>query len=99
MRVAHYPSGTSKYNPIEHRLFSFISKNWRGEPLISYEKALGYIESTSTEMGLKVFVTLTEKEYELGKTKSKDEMDVLDLRKGWICPQWNYEIYPRLVFN
>ncbi len=64
--VAHYPSGASKWNPIEHRLFSEISKNWAGRPLDSYETILNYIRTTKTETGLKVNARLVKKQYAKG---------------------------------
>lgn len=97
--VAHYPSGTSKYNPIEHRLFSFISINWAGIPLESFELALSYINSTTTEPGLSVYAEITEKTYETGKTVSKEKMAALNLTRDEICPNWNYTITPRLSAN
>lgn len=93
--VCHYPSGASKYNPIERRLFSFISKNWAGEPLTSFEKALSLIRSTTTETGLKVSATLVEKEYEKGLKVSEEQMKSLNIKRIKTCPQWNYCIRPR----
>ena len=93
--VCHYPSGASKYNPIEHKMFSFISKNWAGEPLTSYEKALSFIRSTKTENGLKVRAFLVEKEYEKGIKVSDEQMDSLSIKRARVCPQWNYCIRPR----
>lgn len=92
--VAHYPPGCSKYNPIEHRLFSFISKNWEGEPLTSYEKALGFIRTTRTRTGLRVSTTLTNKEYKTKLTVPKEVMDSLEIIHSEICPLWNYTIMP-----
>ena len=99
VRVAHYPAGTSKYNPIEHRLFSYISINWAGEPLTSYEKALELIRSTKTTSGLCIYATLTKKEYEKGQKPPKGEMERLSLKEDNVCPKWNYEIHPRLVLE
>ncbi|MHA1147980.1 MAG: ISAzo13 family transposase [Promethearchaeota archaeon] len=95
VHVCHYPSGASKYNPIERKLFSFISKNWAGEPLISYEKALGFISSTKTEGGLEVSASLVEKEYETGIKVSNEQMASLNIKHAKTCPQWNYCIRPR----
>ena len=95
VHVCHYPPGTSKYNPIEHKMFSFISKNWAGEPLTSYEKALGFISSTRTEGGLEVCATLIEKEYERGLKVSNEQMKSLNIKHAKTCPQWNYCIRPR----
>jgi hypothetical protein len=95
VHVCHYPPGASKYNPIERKLFSFISKNWAGEPLISYEKALSFIRSTSTENGLEVGAALIEKEYEKGLMVNNEQMGSLNIKHAKICPQWNYCIRPR----
>ena len=93
--VCHYPPGASKYNPIERKLFSFISKNWPGEPLTSFEKALSFIRSTRTETGLKVSATLVENEYEKGVEVSDAQMKSLSIKRIKACPQWNYCIRPR----
>ena len=93
--VCHYPSGCSKYNPIEHRLFSEISKNWQGEPLDSYPKALGFINSTETKTGLEVTSVLIDKIYETGRTVSDEQMASLNIHPHKILPQWNYTIKPR----
>lgn len=95
VRICHYPSGASKYNPIEHKLFSFISLNWAGEPLDSYEKAIAYINSTTTTKGLKVEAILVEKQYQIGQKVSDDEINALNIEYGEICPNWNYVISPR----
>lgn len=94
--VCHYPPGTSKYNPIERKLFSFISKNWAGEPLTSYEKAIGFIRSTKTEKGLKVTAQLIDKEYQKGIKVSDEQMESLKISRDKICPNWNYTLYPRI---
>jgi transposase len=93
--VCHYPPGASKYNPIERKLFSFISKNWAGEPLTSFEKALSFIRSTTTETGLKVSATLVEKEYEKGIEVSEEQMKSLSIKRTKACSQWNYCFKPR----
>lgn len=93
--VSHYPPGTSKWNPIEHFLFSHISKNWEGEPLGSYEKILKYIRTTTTEAGLKVRALLNTKNYNTGIIVSDEEMDSLCIQKHPQLPQWNYTIRPR----
>jgi len=94
--ICHYPPGTSKWNPIEHRLFSFISLNWAGEPLTSYDKALSYIRSTRTVKGLTVAAHLITKEYKKGLKVTDDQMSSLNLLPHPICPKWNYIIYPRI---
>ena len=93
--VCHYPSGASKYNPIERKVFSFISLNWAAEPLTSYAKALDLIKSTHTKTGLTVNATLIEKEYETGIKVSDKEMKSLRVKAAYICPQWNYCVSPR----
>lgn len=93
--VCHYPPGTSKWNPIEHRLFSEISKNWRGKPLDSYETIINYIKTTTTKTGLEVKASLVKKQYMKGVKISKDEFVQLAINKHQKLPQWNYTIEPR----
>lgn len=93
--VCHYPTGTSKWNPIEHRLFSHISVNWAGKPLRTFETLLGYIRNTTTETGLQVKATLSHKIYQTGIKVSNKEMAALNLTRLNICPQWNYIIRHR----
>lgn len=93
--VCHYPTGCSKWNPIEHRLFSQISRNWAGKPLRTWETVLGCIGDTETVTGLKVEATLVEREYRTGKTVSEQEMGTLNLERHAVCPTWNYTIRPR----
>ncbi len=92
--VSHYPPGASKWNPIEHRLFSEITKNWKGEPLVSYEKALKFIRTTKTDTGLKVKAYLVKKKYEKKKTVTDKEMSRLIISKHKIMPEWNYTTAP-----
>ena len=92
--VAHYPSGASKWNPIEHRLFSEISKNWAGMPLESYETVLNYIATTTTATGLRVQSSLIEHEYDTGVKITDQQMRSLSLRYSTTLPQWNYTIQP-----
>lgn len=93
--VAHYPSGASKWNPIEHRLFSEISKNWAGVPLESYETILNYIGTTTTKTGLRVQSTLVEKKYDTGITFTDKQMAALSIEYSADLPKWNYTIRPR----
>jgi hypothetical protein len=93
--VAHFPPGTSKWNPIEHRLFSQISNTWAGTPLTSFELALDGIRRTTTTTGLTVQAALIDTVYEKGVTVSDEEMASLDIERHSTCPQWNYTIYPR----
>ena len=93
IQVCHYPSGASKWNPIEHKMFSFISKNWEGVPLRSYEVAMNYIESTTTTKGLAIQVFLNEKEYQSGINFNKSEVEnTIKIKRDEILPQWNYSI-------
>ncbi len=97
--VCHYPPGASKWNPIEHRLFSQISRTWRGTPLTSFEILLDGIRKTTTQTGLRVEATLVEKPYEKGLSASDKEMDLLMIEKHATCPSWNYTIRPRKKGN
>ena len=93
--VCHYPPGTSKWNPIEHRLFAEISKHWKGQPLRSYETILNFICTTTTETGLRVTATLRDGDYPTGVKISDAEMKLLSITPHEVCPQWNYTIQPR----
>ncbi len=93
--VAHYPSGASKWNPIEHRLFSEISKNWAAVPLESYETILNFIRTTTTKTGLSVQSTLVDKNYETGITFTDKQMAILSIEYCPELPKWNYTIRPR----
>ena len=93
--VCHFPPGTSKWNKIEHRLFSFISLNWRGEPLINYETIINLIGGTKTRTGLKVKAVLDTNEYEIGIKVSDEQLDEIQLRRHKVHPAWNYTISPR----
>ena len=95
IHVSHYPPGTSKWNPIEHRLFSQISRNWQGEPLASYEKALKYIATTKTETGLTVQSLLLDKSYEKSQTILDVDLVTINQTSEEICSDWNYTIRPR----
>jgi hypothetical protein len=92
--VCHYPPGTSKWNKIEHRLFSFISLNWKGEPLINYETIINLIGATKTRAGLKVKAVLDRNEYETGIKVSNEELEAVRLRRHKLHPEWNYTIVP-----
>jgi hypothetical protein len=94
--IAHYPTGASKWNPIEHRLFSEISKNWAAEPLVSYEKMLGFIRSTKTKTGLAVTAYLDRAEYPTGLKPDRQLISSLALKPGKVLPRWNYTIAPNL---
>jgi len=92
--VCHFPPGTSKWNKIEHRLFSYISKNWRGRPLTSYEVAVSLIASTTTRKGLKVTCELDTNEYEIGIKVSDEEFEKINIIKNEFHGDWNYTILP-----
>lgn len=93
--VCHYPTGCSKWNPIEHRLFSQISRNWAGQPLRTFDTMLGWIRGTTTRTGLRVSAHLLEGLFETGKKVTDAVMKTLNLTHHAICPQWNYTINPR----
>lgn len=94
IHTCHFPSGTSKWNKIEHRLFSFISKNWQGVPLQSYEIILGLIEGTKTKAGLTVSAELDQGTYELRKRPTDEEWASIKIKSHKFHPEWNYSIYP-----
>jgi hypothetical protein len=92
--VCHFPPGTSKWNKIEHRLFSFISSNWRGEPLRDYETVVNLIAQTTTAKGLKVTCRLDRRKYPTGRKVTKQEMKALNLHPDKFHGEWNYVIRP-----
>ena len=94
--VCHYPPGTSKWNKIEHRMFSFISLNWQGHPLVSYKTVVNLIGTTRTKSGLRVKAKLDRKFYEVGVKITDQEMKQLNLRPHTTHPVWNYTIAPRV---
>lgn len=94
--VCHFPPGTSKWNKIEHRLFSFISINWRGKPLTSYQVIINLIASTTTKAGLVVKARLDKKRYTKGKKVPDHEMENLRIVKNKFHGEWNYTIKPKL---
>ena len=94
VRVAHYPPATSKWNPIEHRLFCEISKNWAGRPLDSFETILKYLRTTRTSTGLRVRAHLVRKTYETGAKVTDAQMRELRITPNSVLPKWNYTIEP-----
>ena len=92
--VCHYPPGTSKWNPIEHRLFSEISKNWAGQPLESYETVLKFLRTTKTDAGLVVDASLLDGDFPTGIKISQAQMDRVNLRQHRVLPMWNYTLVP-----
>ncbi len=93
--VTHYPTGASKWNAIEHRLFGEISKNWAGAPLTSYETILNYIRTTKTATGLRVKAYLVKKRYPKAVKISDQQMEALALERHETLPKWNYTLSPR----
>jgi hypothetical protein len=93
--VCHFPPGTSKWNKVEHRLFSFISSNWRGEPLRDYETIVHLIANTTTAKGLTVTCRLDRRKYPPGRKVSDDEMKLINLQPNTFHGEWNYVIKPR----
>jgi hypothetical protein len=93
--VCHFPPGTSKWNKIEHRLFSAISQNWRGKPLVSHEVIVNLIAATTTRTGLRVRSELDESRYPAGVTVGEAEMETLHLRPEAFHGEWNYTLLPR----
>ncbi len=93
--VCHFPPGTSKWNKVEHRLFSFISSNWRGEPLRDYETIVRLIAATTTAKGLKVTCRLDRRRYPVGRQISDEEFATVNLRPHSFHGEWNYTIEPR----
>jgi hypothetical protein len=93
--VSHFPPGTSKWNKIEHRLFSFISKNWRGRPLDSLATIVNLISTTTTRAGLYVEASLDYASYEKGIQVSDEEMEQLKIKREQFHGEWNYIISPR----
>lgn len=94
MHVSHFPPGTSKWNKIEHKMFCFISKNWRGKPLISVETIISLISSTTTKEGLKIVCVKDENVYQLGKKVTDEELSEINIKKEKVCGEWNYTILP-----
>jgi len=99
VRVCHFPPGTSKWNKVEHRLFSFITQNWRGKPLTSHATIVSLIGSTRTRGGLKVTCRLDRKKYPSGLKITKDQMASIRLKPDNFHGEWNYTIHPRKTAN
>jgi hypothetical protein len=97
--VCHFPPGTSKWNKVEHRLFSFISTNWKGEPLANYETIVRLIAGTTTSTGLQVTCTLDHRKYETGKKITDKEMAGLNIQRDGFHGEWNYTLLPRKQHN
>jgi len=99
IKVCHFPPGTSKWNKIEHRLFSFISQNWRSKPLVSHEVIINLIASTTTDKGLKVKCRLDTSQYQKGIKLSDKELEKIKLIKDKFHGEWNYKIIPESINN
>jgi len=95
INVCHFPPGTSKWNKIEHRLFSFISQNWRGKPLISHEVIINLIAATSTRTGLKVYARLDKSDYPKQIAVTDEQLAAVRLQGHRFHPEWNYTISPK----
>ena len=95
IEVCHFPPGTSKWNKVEHRLFSFISSNWRGEPLRDYETIVRLIAGTTTAKGLVVSCRLDRRKYPAGRRVTDEEMKMLRITPQLFHGEWNYVIRPR----
>jgi hypothetical protein len=93
--LCHYPPGASKWNPIEHRLFSEISKNWQGKPLVTLGTMLNYIRTTATKSGLEVNAHLLRKQYQKGERVTDKEFNQLPLSRNSVLPDWNYTLAPK----
>ena len=97
--VSHFPPGTSKWNKIEHRLFSFISMNWRGKPLTSFETILNLISSTTTSKGLSVKADLDLNKYPKGIKVTDAQMRILDISRNEFHGEWNYTLNPQKTLD
>jgi len=95
VHVSHLPPGTSKWNKIEHRMFCFISSNWKGQPLISVEAVINLISNTTTSKGLKIVCVKDDNHYELGIKVSDKEMSLLNITRYKFHGDWNYKIRPQ----
>ncbi len=96
IHVRHFPPGTSKWNKIEHKMFSYISKNWRGRPLISKEVVVSLIGATKTSSGLEIMAILDENDYEPGIQVSDEEIKALNIVGDSFHPEWNYTVIPQV---
>jgi hypothetical protein len=94
IQVCHFPPGTSKWNKIEHRMFSFVSMNWRGKPLESLEVIINLIAATSTSTGLKVYAQLDDRRYEKAVEVSDQQLDTVNITRHNFHGEWNYTVVP-----
>ena len=96
VHVCHYPPGTSKWNAIEHEMFSFITINWRAKPLVAYEVILELIRNTTTKKGLRIHAMLDEQEYKTGIKITNKQMKQINIQGDEFHPEWNYTIRPQI---
>ena len=94
LRISHFPLGTSKWNKIEHRLFSFVSKKWRGKPLVSLAVIVSLISATTTETGLTVKCVVDHNEYKKGIEVSDVQLAKVNIQRDEFHGDWNYSIVP-----
>ena len=99
IQVSHFPPGTSKWNKIEHRMFSFISKNWRGRPLLDRVTVVNLIGNTKTKTGRKITARLDPKRYAKGRRVRDQELRRVNLQRDPFHGEWNYSILPRPLQN
>jgi hypothetical protein len=89
IHVSHFPPGTSKWNKIEHRMFAFITQNWRGRPLVSYETIINLIGGTTTNSGLRIKAKLNRKKYETGRKVSNADLAKVNLKPAKFHGDWS----------
>ena len=94
IHVRHFPAGTSKWNKIEHRMFSHITRNWRGRPLVSHEVIIKLIANTTTKTGLKIRAELDTGNYPTGIAVTDEELAALNLKRANFHGEWNYKLLP-----
>lgn len=97
--VCHFPPGTSKWNKIEHRLFSFISQNWRGKPLVSHEVIINLIAATTTKKGLRIECEIDTNSYPKGVKVTDTQMQSINIDRDSFHGEWNYTISQKNTFN
>lgn len=97
IRVCHFPPGTSKWNKIEHRMFSFVSLNWRGKPLESLEVIINLIAATTTTTGLKIYARLDDREYPKGVEVTDEQLAAVNITRHPFHGEWNYTVTPALI--